>query len=473
MSDDTTEPAFSGSRSANQPPPRQGNGTRPLTAFEEKSLRFTKLRQKVFEEIAATYASIGAYDILARWPTRARALAPISVYRAIDALLEAGVIHRLESKNAFFACRRLDQSHGPPADLPRRARNAAPWARSTARVSSILIDEAARSANFTPRVKFVEVSGICPRCAPQENKAPHARAAGRDVSDAPRACRAASSSTTMRAAATRITGAPFDADARWSARAACASTATAAHILIDIDIDIASARDRDADRPQRRRQDDAGARAARASAARPRRRSRRRRISASATCRSASTSTARIPMTVERFLALGNGDGSAAAHRRRARRGRRRARARRQQLSELSGGELQRVVLARALLRDPDLLVLDEPVHGVDYMGEAELYTLIGRLRDRRGLGVLLVSHDLHIVMAASDRVICLNQPRLLLGRAGDGGAASRVHAPVRAGGGARVRASIITITITATISPASRPAAAADGRHRHGDSRA
>jgi len=80
------------------------------------------------------------------------------------------------------------------------------------------------------------------------------------------------------------------------------------------------------------------------------------------------------------------------------------------QLSELSGGELQRVLLARALIRSPDLLVLDEPVRGVDYTGEAELYNLIGRLRSERGFGVLLVSHDLHVVMAQSDRVICLNR---------------------------------------------------------------
>jgi zinc transport system ATP-binding protein len=80
------------------------------------------------------------------------------------------------------------------------------------------------------------------------------------------------------------------------------------------------------------------------------------------------------------------------------------------QISELSGGEMQRVVLARAVLRSPDLLVLDEPARAVDYAGEAELYTLIGRLRTERGFGVLLVSHDLHVVMAQSDRVICLNR---------------------------------------------------------------
>jgi zinc transport system ATP-binding protein len=78
-------------------------------------------------------------------------------------------------------------------------------------------------------------------------------------------------------------------------------------------------------------------------------------------------------------------------------------------LQTLSGGELQRVLLARALLREPELLVLDEPAQGVDITGQAELFALIRRLRDRTGCGVLLVSHDLHLVMAATDRVICLN----------------------------------------------------------------
>jgi zinc transport system ATP-binding protein len=80
------------------------------------------------------------------------------------------------------------------------------------------------------------------------------------------------------------------------------------------------------------------------------------------------------------------------------------------QVQTLSGGELQRVLLARALLRDPDLLVLDEPVQGVDFAGEAALYELIGEIRARRGCGVLMISHDLHVVMAATDRIICLNR---------------------------------------------------------------
>jgi zinc transport system ATP-binding protein len=78
-------------------------------------------------------------------------------------------------------------------------------------------------------------------------------------------------------------------------------------------------------------------------------------------------------------------------------------------VQKLSGGEMQRVLLARALLRQPELLVLDEPVQGVDIIGQAELFALIRDLRDKRGCSVLLVSHDLHLVMAATDRVICLN----------------------------------------------------------------
>ncbi|MDE0201722.1 MAG: metal ABC transporter ATP-binding protein [Rhodospirillaceae bacterium] len=79
------------------------------------------------------------------------------------------------------------------------------------------------------------------------------------------------------------------------------------------------------------------------------------------------------------------------------------------QLSSLSGGEFRRVLLARALLRNPDLLVLDEPIQQVDFAGQLAMHRLIGRLRDRRGCGVLVVSHDLHLVLGATDRVVCIN----------------------------------------------------------------
>jgi zinc transport system ATP-binding protein len=87
------------------------------------------------------------------------------------------------------------------------------------------------------------------------------------------------------------------------------------------------------------------------------------------------------------------------------------------QLRDLSGGELRRVILARALLREPDLLVLDEPVQGVDIVGQSELYDLITGLRDRMGCAVLMVSHDLHVVMAATDKVVCVNHHVCCTGR--------------------------------------------------------
>ena len=79
------------------------------------------------------------------------------------------------------------------------------------------------------------------------------------------------------------------------------------------------------------------------------------------------------------------------------------------EMAALSGGEFQRVLMARAIASKPDLLVLDEPVQGVDFNAELEIYQLIAQLRDELNCGVLLVSHDLHIVMAETDTVICLN----------------------------------------------------------------
>ena len=114
-----------------------------------------------------------------------------------------------------------------------------------------------------------------------------------------------------------------------------------------------------------------------------------------------------LPLTVGRFLSLARPgpvrEVAAALERVAA------AALAGQSIHELSGGEFQRVLLARALMRDPELLVLDEPVQGVDFAGRIALYDLIGRLRQTLGLGVLMVSHDLHVVMAATDRVICLN----------------------------------------------------------------
>ncbi len=114
-----------------------------------------------------------------------------------------------------------------------------------------------------------------------------------------------------------------------------------------------------------------------------------------------------LPLTVERFMRLtgniGKADVDAAMERTGV------SKLRHEEVRSLSGGEFQRVMLARAIARKPDLLVLDEPLQGVDFSGQIVLYELISKLRSELGCGILLISHDLHVVMAATDQVICLN----------------------------------------------------------------
>ncbi len=114
-----------------------------------------------------------------------------------------------------------------------------------------------------------------------------------------------------------------------------------------------------------------------------------------------------MPMTVRRFLSLPVrvGDGAARAALKRV--GLEGLEGR--QMSALSGGQFQRLLLARALLVEPQILILDEPTQGLDQPGEAAFYRLIEEVRRETAAAVLMVSHDLHVVMAASDRVICLN----------------------------------------------------------------
>jgi len=131
-------------------------------AFEAKGMRLTDLRRQVLEEIAGSHHAIGAYDVLERLAQKGSRLAPISVYRAIDALLNAGIIHRLESRNAFFACH---VSHSKEHDqivltCERCGRVAeVPGERVFEAIAS-----AARGAAFTPERTVAEVSGVCADC---------------------------------------------------------------------------------------------------------------------------------------------------------------------------------------------------------------------------------------------------------------------------------------------------------------------
>lgn len=114
-----------------------------------------------------------------------------------------------------------------------------------------------------------------------------------------------------------------------------------------------------------------------------------------------------LPITVARFLRLPVGaprsDIMAALERAGV------ADIANRQMSQLSGGQLQRALLARALVTKPDLLLLDEPTQGLDQPGSAAFYRLIEDVRRETGCAILMISHELHVVMATSDRVICLN----------------------------------------------------------------
>ncbi|WP_339675646.1 zinc ABC transporter ATP-binding protein ZnuC [uncultured Zhongshania sp.] len=114
-----------------------------------------------------------------------------------------------------------------------------------------------------------------------------------------------------------------------------------------------------------------------------------------------------MPLSVERFLSMASPSKQNIAN---ALERTGISHLRKRPLHDISGGETQRVLLSRALLSDPKLLVLDEPAQGVDISGQTELYELINNLRDTLGCAVLMVSHDLHWVMAQTDTVICLNQ---------------------------------------------------------------
>ena len=115
-----------------------------------------------------------------------------------------------------------------------------------------------------------------------------------------------------------------------------------------------------------------------------------------------------FPITVRRFLALGRSNPGTQFDALLAEVGAKHVID--SPLQNLSGGELQRVLMARALIRNPNVLVLDEPVQGVDVHGQAELYDLISRVSSERGCAILMVSHDLHLVMSSTDKVLCLNR---------------------------------------------------------------
>jgi Fur family transcriptional regulator, zinc uptake regulator len=134
---------------------------RARQAFEDKGLKLTPLRRSVLQEIAASHKAIGAYEVLDRLAARGERLAPISVYRAIEALVGVGLVHRFESRNAFFACH---AGHGK--------RQLVLACESCGRVAEVdaddvfsAIDKSAASAGFAAKGAVMEVRGLCASCA--------------------------------------------------------------------------------------------------------------------------------------------------------------------------------------------------------------------------------------------------------------------------------------------------------------------
>ena len=135
---------------------------RAEAAFASRDMRLTELRRAVLTEIAGSHQAVGAYEIQERLAQKGTRLAPISVYRAIDALVAAGIVHRLESRNAFFACLGMHDAGGAAIVLTCEAcARVAELPGASVRRS---IEAAAATQGFRVRSSVVEVSGLCAHC---------------------------------------------------------------------------------------------------------------------------------------------------------------------------------------------------------------------------------------------------------------------------------------------------------------------
>ena len=135
---------------------------RARIAFETQGLRLTDLRLRVFKQIAASHHAVGAYDIIERLSHEGTRLAPVSVYRAIDALIEAGVVHRLESKNAFFACHANHASQRQNVVLSCSLCGVIAEVDGEAVFASL--DALATAQRFEQASRIVEITGRCAHC---------------------------------------------------------------------------------------------------------------------------------------------------------------------------------------------------------------------------------------------------------------------------------------------------------------------
>ena len=136
---------------------------RARDAFEARGLRLTELRLRVFSEIAASHHAIGAYEVIDRLGDKGTRLAPVSVYRAIEALIEAGVVHRLETRNAYFACHSAHASERQHVILS--CGDCGTVAEVDGEQVFGAIDAVAASHGFAAAVRIVEIAGRCAHCS--------------------------------------------------------------------------------------------------------------------------------------------------------------------------------------------------------------------------------------------------------------------------------------------------------------------
>ena len=343
----------------------------------ERKVRLTPVRARVLELVWASHAPVGAYGLLDELKNDKAGAAAPTIYRALEFLLEQGLIHRIESLNAYVGCDHPDSGHSGPILICRACGQAAEIEDNG--IGAVMARWAGH-AGFEVETPVIELKGLCPRCGdgvsggessvPASVPAPHS---GPTLIEAVNLRVVLSgldiisnvSLSVHKGEIVTIIG-PNGAGKTTLVRALLGllpiKEGRVFHPLSDPVIGYV---------PQKIDIDET------------------------------------LPLTVKRFLDLAGPQASKRREKVLAEVGAAHLEAR--PLQRLSGGELRRVLLARALLRQPDLLVLDEPVQGVDVIGQAELYQLISRLRDNYGCGILMVSHDLHVVMAATDRVVCLN----------------------------------------------------------------
>jgi len=339
-----------------------------------QGVRLTALRRRVLELVWQSHRPLGAYDILATLSEQdGRRAAPPTVYRALDFLLENGLVHRIASLNAFIGCSHPEHPHQGQFLICRNCHTAIELEQASIAEA---IESAARTVDFGGRdpdrrggrpVRPVPERGMSDSLIRLHDV--HVGFAGKAV----------------------LEGADLEVHAG-EIVTLIGPNGAGKTTLVRIVLGLLKP-----DRGEIWRKPDLRV------GYMP------QKLHIDAT----------LPLSVLRFLRLVPGVDRARAQAALVEVGAEQVID--SPLQRISGGEMQRVLLARALLREPQLLVLDEPVQGVDIAGQAELYRLIGRLRERYGCGVLMVSHDLHLVMSTTDQVVCLNRHVCCSGQSGAG----------------------------------------------------